>query len=140
MEEVVEESKEQVSEYISGEEDKTKLDDNMISWEELVGSKEEQTLIAKCGGVFKQDDKNIMPFVGTNPADNVNVWLYDQDKEKYLIDSRKLERNWECKMGPVWPDQFSPNDLKMQKKTQEACTIYTATKFDGLTVAPKNNR
>eukprot|EP00957_Ditylum_brightwellii_P178078 13564247-Ditylum_brightwellii.AAC.1 len=76
MEEAVGESKEEVSEVIGGEEDETKPEDNM-------------------------DVKTIMAFVGIGPEAKVDVWLYDQDKEKYLIDRRKLEMSWEHKLGPV---------------------------------------
>eukprot|EP00957_Ditylum_brightwellii_P142066 10823611-Ditylum_brightwellii.AAC.1 len=61
-----------------------------------------------------------MAFVGTDPDTKVNDWLYDQDEEKYLGNSRKLKKSWGHKMGP--------------KKAQEACITYKkGTKFDGLT-------
>eukprot|EP00957_Ditylum_brightwellii_P011594 876211-Ditylum_brightwellii.AAC.1 len=65
----------------------------------------------KCSGLLKQDYKTIMAFVGTDPDAKINIWSYDQDKEKCLVDSRKLEMRWGHKIGLVWSGQFRPKDM-----------------------------
>eukprot|EP00957_Ditylum_brightwellii_P158254 12046006-Ditylum_brightwellii.AAC.1 len=104
----------------------------MVSWEGHVGVKEDLVTVPKCGGLFKQDDDKVMAFIGTDPDACVNVWSYNQDTKTYQADKSYLNHLWNHKKGPVWEGQFRPSSIKQIQKTEQVCTNYTGTKFDGL--------
>eukprot|EP00957_Ditylum_brightwellii_P192531 14658864-Ditylum_brightwellii.AAC.1 len=74
-----------------------------------------------------------MAFVGTDPDAYANIWSYNQDTKTYQTDKSHLNLLWNCKKEPVWARQFRPSSIKKIQKTEQVCTSYASTKFDGLT-------
>eukprot|EP00957_Ditylum_brightwellii_P116982 8922608-Ditylum_brightwellii.AAC.1 len=62
-------------------------DDDLLEWGDF--NKSLPSLTApKCGGLFLSEDKKVIAFVGTDPDATVNVWIYDPEKDKYVINKK----------------------------------------------------
>ena len=86
----------------------------------------------KCGGLFKSDKGEIVPYVGTNPDAKVNSYSYCEAQTKWTIEARQNIEGWSKIKGPVNVGQYRPRGVKSEMKTQETCTRYDGTKLDGL--------
>jgi len=107
-------------------------DDELLEWDDF--NKNVPSLTApKCGGLFLSEDKKVIAFVGTDPDAKVNVWTYDPEKDKYVINKKTVIKHFTHQKGPVWNGQFRPSSLKDIKKVEETCKEFKGTKFDGLT-------
>ena len=86
----------------------------------------------KCGGLFKSDKGEVVPFVGTNPDAKINSYSWCDIKSKWSIDAKISHSDWDNIKGPVNVGQYRPRGVKSELKTQEACIRYDGTKFDGV--------
>ena len=89
------------------------------TWEDLELN---DTLKPLVGGLFKDTDDSIVPWVGSDPDSQVNCWTWDpQAKEgagAYTMTGR-IE-GWSNQWGPVHPGQFRPQSIKEHRKTHDA--------------------
>ena len=85
----------------------------------------------KCGGLFKSDKGEVVPFVGTNPDAKINSYSWCDIKSKWSIDAKISHSDWDNIKGPVNVGQYRPRGVKSELKMQEACIRYNGTKFDG---------
>eukprot|EP00957_Ditylum_brightwellii_P091749 6985787-Ditylum_brightwellii.AAC.1 len=64
-------------------------DDDSVEWDDI--NKNVPSLTApKCGGLFLSEDNKVIAFAGTDPDAIVNVWTYDPEKDKYVINKKKI--------------------------------------------------
>eukprot|EP00957_Ditylum_brightwellii_P110735 8445009-Ditylum_brightwellii.AAC.1 len=64
-------------------------DDDLVEWDKF--NKTLPSLTApKCGGLFLSEDNKVIAFASTDPDTKANVWTYDPEKDKYVINKKKI--------------------------------------------------
>ena len=116
----------------------------LIKWEDVAGNststsmKPPQTgghVISKLGG-----KRELIPWVGTDPGRPANIFgvdispPFDINNPTWVCDKRFFwsGSNHHCQKGPIYMGQFRPPGSTAEKSTQEACTIFLGTVFEGF--------
>lgn len=74
--------------------------------------------------LVKTEDRTIIPFVGTHPDDQVNVFAYDATNDKYTIESLVSDPNFPSQQGPVHDGQYCLTGIKYEWKICKSRTNY----------------
>jgi len=98
-------------------------------------------VISKLGG-----KRELIPWVGTDPDRPANIFgvdispPFDIDNPTWACDKRFFwsGSNHCCQKGPTHMGQFRPPGSKAEKSTQDACTTFLGTVFEGF--SPSDGR
>ena len=102
-----------------------------IRWYSL-SSYSPNTPVPEIGGLYKDLEGKLIPFVGTDPDAQVNVFSYNEALLDWECDVTKFEASYINKQGLVHMGQFHPLSIKDSHKMEEVCTSYVVVKFVGF--------
>ena len=89
-------------------------------------------MLPECGFIFKnikyvEFNPTLIPFVGTDPDSQTNVWHWEQAQGKWLISFDDYDAAQSNTKGPFHSVQFCPIGFKDQINTMSSYNTYTYT-------------
>ena len=101
------------------------------------GSNEDKIVSPYYGGLVldPKDPKKLLAFSGTDPDATTLVYSYSPAEKNWQVDKELFDKNkdeWNKIKGPINIGQYRPTGIKDELKTQEACTTYKGTPFNGI--------
>ena len=103
-----------------------------LSWDEIMGSTTASAAKPKNGGLWREADGTLVPWVGMDPDHPTNMFAWDKDKKTCVLNGRECDEKLPNEMQPPHPGMCRPPGVKEERKTQAACTEFSGDPFEGI--------
>ena len=86
-----------------------------------------------CGGLYKEQDKYLVTWSGTDPYSMMNGFTWFKENNDWIVPGDQYNEELKNRQGPIHNGQFRLKTLKEKRKIEETCTKYSgSTQFNGI--------
>ena len=87
----------------------------------------------QCGGLYKEDNGQIIPWSGTDPDAKMNSFIWSTEENDWIFLGNQYNQDFNDWKGSINNFQFRQHNLKDMRKTQETCSKYAGSvKFNEI--------
>ena len=105
----------------------------VIKWQDAIKGQRVKVDVPQCGGLYKEDNESIIPWLVTDPDDKMNSFTWSTEVNDWIFLGNQYNENFNNWKGPINNGQFRQQNIKETRKTEETCSKYVGlVKFNWI--------